>query len=65
MLYSADSLRTVELISDRIRHVLKQRAIHAAITDGRALVTSKDVWAAFDKLVLSDLDFDPDRTDDD
>jgi histone H3/H4 len=46
MLYSPESLRTVDAIMERARQELKFRALNLAKQDGRNLVTDDDVWKA-------------------
>lgn len=46
MLWSAESLRTVEDISEKFRQGLRQGALDFAKHDRRNLVTDDDVWKA-------------------
>jgi histone H3/H4 len=46
MLYSPESLRAIEDISEKFRQGLRQGAIDFAKHDGRNLVADEDVWKA-------------------
>jgi histone H3/H4 len=50
MLYSAESLRTIKALSERLGQALKRRALDRAKREGRNLVTAPDVWMALDEI---------------
>ena len=55
MLYSAEALRTIEAIRERLGRVLKEHALGRAKQTGRRLVTDDDVWAALDSIRVADI----------
>jgi hypothetical protein len=65
MLYSAEALKTIESIRERLGQVLKQHALDLAKRNGRNLVTDDDVWEALDSIDIADIfaDFDEEAGD--
>jgi hypothetical protein len=65
MLYSAESLKMIEAIRERLGQVLSQHALDLAKQDGRRLVTDDDVLAALDRLDIAEVYADTVEEDDD
>jgi hypothetical protein len=59
MLYSAESLKAVDAIAERLREALKARALLQAKRDGRLLATEGDVWEALHDIRIADFHGEP------
>jgi histone H3/H4 len=55
MLFSAEALKTIEALREKLGRVLRQEALELARKNGRELITDDDVWEALDRIGLSNI----------
>jgi hypothetical protein len=55
MLYSAEAMKAMEEIRERLGRTLKQHALDLAKRDGRKLVTEDDIWSALENLDIAEV----------
>lgn len=61
MLYSAEALKIIEVILERLGRLLKQNALDLTKQSGRNLITDDDVWNALDNLGMMNIFADSDE----